>query len=85
MIEYLGNAIRAFAGSEVSIAMEITDATGTPITNNCKLNFRDKDRTLIKSYNGTYYEVDKVWNFMMRMLYALPSHYTFAKEVFQWI
>ena len=65
MIEYLGNAIRAFAGSEISIAMAITDATGTPITTNCKLNFRDKDRTLIKSYEGTYYENDKVWNFII--------------------
>lgn len=65
MIEYLYNAIRAFPGSEVSIVMEITDATGAPITSNCKLDFRDKDRSLIKSYEGAYSKENKAWNFVI--------------------
>lgn len=54
MVEYLYNAIRAFAGSDITIEMEITDAEDKDITEGCKLNFRDEDKNLIKVYEGVY-------------------------------
>jgi hypothetical protein len=47
MIEYLYDAIRASAGSDLAIAANITDKEGNPITENCNLYIHSDEEHLI--------------------------------------
>ena len=61
MIEYLYNAIRATAGEAVIIAANITDDSGTVITDaKCKMALHD-DLALITNVDGVF--VNEAWEF----------------------
>lgn len=62
MIEYLYNAIRATAGSEIVVGAEITNDEGHYITEGCHFMLFDKDKELIATIDGTYLEEGN-WEF----------------------
>lgn len=61
MIEYIYNAIRAAAGSNIAITAEITDDNGNDIVDDCYLVIHDKDGSQLVSVSGNY--EDGEWTF----------------------
>lgn len=61
MIEYLYDAIRATAGTDITIAAEITEDNGDNITENCHLVLHIGD--VMKAFKGEL--KDGVWEFII--------------------
>ena len=59
MIEYLYNAIRASAGTEVTISAKITDDNDIPITDECVLLVHENDKHI--EVEGVY--IENTWFF----------------------
>lgn len=67
MIEYLYDAIRATAGTDIVIAARVTQDDGTAITEGCELVIHKNDNTMV-SIDGDYQE--DTWFF------AIPADVT---------
>lgn len=62
LIEYLYNAIRATAESDLNINAKITDGDGVDIVSGCYFQlFNDKEQII--EIEGIYNEADKEWYF----------------------
>lgn len=61
MVEYLFDAIKAVAGETFTVAAEITNDVGNPITEQCNLVIYDADGKEIGEAAGTLME--DIWNF----------------------
>jgi hypothetical protein len=59
MIEYLYDAIRATAGTDITIAAEVVEDNGDMITEGCKLVLHIDDKMI--SFDGEY--KDGIWEF----------------------
>jgi hypothetical protein len=60
MVEYLYDAIRATAGTDITIAAEATDELGNVITDGCSFVLHLDDNKMV-STTGDYFE--GVWSF----------------------
>ena len=65
MVEYLYNAIRATAGQDITITAEITNDSGTVLTEGCHIMLFDPEKEPIGTFNGTYSEEDNEWAFVI--------------------
>jgi hypothetical protein len=74
MIEYLYNAIRASAGTDIEIVARITDAEGNPVLDNCNLVLHEKDETMLGIINGERINRDGYWRFV------IPAEHTEGKK-----
>ena len=60
MIEYLYDAIRASAGTDITVSAKVTDDDGNPITEGCMFMLHT-DEMLLVSVEGEY--VEDTWFF----------------------
>lgn len=67
MIEYLYDAIRATAGSDIQIAARVLDDLGNPIVEGCEFILNIDDETMI-TVGGDY--KDGIWTF------PIPAEFT---------
>ena len=66
MIEYIDNAIRATAGSNLTLAAMVSDDEGNPVTSGVHFMLFDKDRTeCIAVVDGNYYADEDIWEFLI--------------------
>ena len=67
MIEYLYNAIRASAGTDLTIAAQVLDSAGNPITEGCELVLHLNDESML-TVDGEF--SNDIWVFI------IPAKYT---------
>lgn len=67
MIEYLYNAIRASAGTDIQIAAKVFDNAGTPIVEGCEFVLHIDDETMI-TVGGDY--INDTW------VFPIPAEFT---------
>ena len=67
MLEYLYDAIRATAGSDIQIAAKVFDDLGNPIVEGCEFVLHIDDETMI-TVGGDY--VDDTW------VFPIPAEFT---------
>lgn len=67
MLEYLYDAIRATAGSDIQIAAKVLDELGNPIVEGCELVLHIDDETMI-TVGGDY--LDGTW------VFPIPAEFT---------
>lgn len=77
MIEYLHNAIRATAGSDITVTAIVAD-NDTPITENCHIMLFDRDSVLLETLDGSYDAENGVWYF------TIPGELTKEKRGRHW-
>lgn len=67
MVEYLYDAIRATAGTDISISAQVIDTTGNPVTEDCDFIFYMSDSSIL-TIGGIY--TDNAW------VFTIPAEYT---------
>lgn len=66
MIEYLHNAIRATAGTNVVVIARLADGDGVPITSGAHFMLFEEDATtLLATIDGDYNSSDDIWEFIL--------------------
>ena len=80
MIEYLYDAIRALAGSEIKVHTWATDENENIITEGCSLVLHDKEKKMMASIPGTFDEEVSMWDFVIpaEMTEGLKGRYWYC-------
>lgn len=65
MVEYLYNAIRATAGTNITISAEITNDAGTILTEGCHVMLFTPEKELMGAFDGEFNEEDNEWTFVI--------------------
>lgn len=64
MVEYLYDAIKATAGEDIPIIMEIRNPEGELVTEGCGFSIHCEDGQICR-VEGTYSESEQIWRFVI--------------------